>query len=390
MRSLSRTAGSVVMNMPAEGGPGTERAVTLMLTGDVMTGRGIDQILPHPVSPELYEPFVRDARDYVRLAESVNGEIPRPAPFDYLWGDALTELARFRPAIRLINLETAVTRHAAPWPDKGINYRMHPDNIGCLPAADIQCCALANNHVLDWNYAGLEETLDVLERNGIGYAGAGKTAASATRPAQLPLASGGKVRVWSFGLTDSGIPEEWQATRTQAGVHLIHEDSPAEVEALARSIETEKGSGDIVVISVHWGSNWGYEIPAAHRHLAHRLIDAGADIIHGHSSHHPRGLEVYRGKPILYGCGDLINDYEGIGGHEAFQPDLALLVFCRWQLDRNEPGALWLTPLRRRRFTLEYASDDEARWLQDTLNQVSQPGTPSLTLDWDNRLHWIG
>ncbi|MFC3283108.1 CapA family protein [Litchfieldella rifensis] len=368
--------------------PDTEQSVTLMLTGDVMTGRGIDQILPHPASPELYEPFVRDARDYVRLAERANGEVLRPAPFDYIWGDALAELARFGPAIRLINLETAVTRHATPWPDKGINYRMHPDNIGCLRAADVQCCTLANNHVLDWHYAGLEETLAVLERSGIAYAGAGENLADASRPARLPLASGGKVLVWSFGLTDSGIPEEWQATRSQAGVHLVHEDSPAEVEALARGIETEKGRGDIAVMSVHWGSNWGYEIPATHRHLAHRLIDAGADIIHGHSSHHPRGMEVYRGKPILYGCGDLINDYEGIGGHEEFHPDLALLIFCRWQLDREAPGALWMTPLRRRHFALEHVSEDEAHWLRDTLTQERRPGSPPLTVDRDNRLRW--
>ena len=70
------------------------RSMRVFLCGDVMTGRGIDQALPHPVRPTLYEPCVRDARDYVRLAESANGPVPRPVPFEYVWGDALGELER--------------------------------------------------------------------------------------------------------------------------------------------------------------------------------------------------------------------------------------------------------------------------------------------------------
>ncbi|EPC01368.1 hypothetical protein L861_12405 [Litchfieldella anticariensis FP35 = DSM 16096] len=365
-------------------------SVTLSLCGDVMMGRGVDQILPHTSSPELYEPYVRDARDYVGLAEHANGTISRHVSFDYIWGAALEELERFQPEIRLINLETAITRHDTPWPNKGINYRMHPNNAPCLTAAGIQCCALANNHVLDWHYGGLKETLTTLEDNGIAYSGAANTLADASRPAKLPLTGGGRMLVWSFGLADSGIPPEWRAKTSRAGVYLLDSESEEDVEALAQRITAEKHNGDIALISVHWGGNWGYEIPADHRYLAQRLIDAGADIIHGHSSHHPKGMELYHGKPILYGCGDLINDYEGISGHETFHADLALMFFCRWQLDRNEPAALWMTPLRRRRFTLEYASEDEARWLQETLNQVNGPESPTLTMDGDHRLHWLG
>ncbi|GGX95492.1 capsule biosynthesis protein [Litchfieldella qijiaojingensis] len=369
---------------------GVDESVTLLLCGDVMTGRGIDQILPHPASPELYEPYVRDARNYVRLAEHANGEISYPVSFDYIWGDTLRELERFQPEIRLINLETAVTRHDTPWPHKGINYRMHPDNIPCLTAAGVQCCALANNHVLDWHYGGFKETLATLKHNGIAYAGAANTLADASRPAELPLAGGSRLLVWSFGLADSGIPREWRAKASREGVYLLDSESEEEVEALAQRITAEKRDGDIALISVHWGSNWGYEIPAEHQRLAQHLVDAGADIIHGHSSHHPKGMELYHGKPILYGCGDLINDYEGIGGHEGFYPDLALLFFCRWHLGRGEPGALWMTPLRRRRFALEYTGADDASWLRDTLNQVSLPGSPTVTVDNENRLHWLG
>ncbi|HEX9877896.1 MAG TPA: CapA family protein, partial [Gammaproteobacteria bacterium] len=147
--------------------------VTLMLCGDVMLGRGIDQILPHPSSPVLYEGYVRSALDYVALAERTNGPIPRAVPFSYVWGDALDELDRRKPDLRIINLETAVTRSDRP-ELKGINYRMNPANLPCVGAAGIDCCVLANNHVLDWGREGLLETLDAVKQAGIKTAGAGR------------------------------------------------------------------------------------------------------------------------------------------------------------------------------------------------------------------------
>ncbi|MDN3520156.1 CapA family protein [Halomonas ramblicola] len=356
--------------------------VTLALAGDVMLGRGIDQVLSHSVSPELHEPYVRDARDYVRLAEHTNGPIPRPVDPAYPWGEALAELRE--ATRRLINLETAVTTSPAPWPDKGINYRMHPANIGCLAAAGIDACSLANNHVLDWERPGLTETLATLDAAGVARAGAGADAAEAARPAVVPLPGGGRLLVWGLGLADSGIPEAWRAGTGRSGVNLVEADD----DGVAGAIAAEKRPGDLVVASVHWGGNWGYAVPDAHRRLAHRLIDAGADLIHGHSSHHPRGLERYRGRPILYGCGDLINDYEGIHGHEGYFPDLAMLVGCRWTADRDTPQALWLTPLRRRRFTLERAAPEEADWLAETLNRHGQGACPPLERREDNRLWW--
>jgi len=144
--------------------------LSLFLLGDVMPARGIDQILPHPGDPRLYEDYVHDARDYVALAERRCGPIEHPVDFAYVWGDALAELQRRHPQVRLINLETAVTRHGRPEP-KGINYRMHPANVGCLTAAGIDCCVLANDHVLDWGREGLRETLAALDAAGPGEVG---------------------------------------------------------------------------------------------------------------------------------------------------------------------------------------------------------------------------
>jgi poly-gamma-glutamate capsule biosynthesis protein CapA/YwtB (metallophosphatase superfamily) len=125
-------------------------SIRLFLCGDVMTGRGIDQVLPHPTDPTLHEPYIGDARSYVERAESVNGAIPRPVEFDYIWGDALAELDRAGVDLRFINLETSITSSEDYWRDKEIHYRMHPRNIDCITAARIDCCCLANNHVLDW------------------------------------------------------------------------------------------------------------------------------------------------------------------------------------------------------------------------------------------------
>ena len=149
-------------------------ATTLFLCGDVMTGRGIDHVLPHPGDPVLHEGYATSARDYVALAERANGPISRPVAFAYVWGDALAEWARVAPDLRIVNLETAVTTRDDWQLGKGIHYRMHPANMPCLTAAGIDCCVLANNHVLDWGEAGLAETLESLRRSGLEYAGAGR------------------------------------------------------------------------------------------------------------------------------------------------------------------------------------------------------------------------
>ena len=132
-----------------------DHRVTLFLCGDVMTGRGVDQILPHPSSPEIFEAHARSALDYVGLAERAAGPIARPVDYAYVWGDALAEFERVRPDVRIVNLETAVTASQEPWAGKGIHYRMHPANVPCLTAAELDCCVVANNHVMDWSRAGL-------------------------------------------------------------------------------------------------------------------------------------------------------------------------------------------------------------------------------------------
>lgn len=346
--------------------------VMLFLSGDVMLGRGIDQLLPHPSLPHLHEPYVRSALGYVELAEAKTGRLPRPADFGYVWGDALEELRARAPQARIVNLETAVTVAEDAWPGKGVHYRMHPRNVPSLAAAGIDCCVLANNHVLDWGYAGLEETLATLQRAALRTAGAGRDADDAAAPAVIEWAAGGRVLVFSCAMRSSGVPADWAAGPARPGVNLLADLSRRSCDAIARQVAAARRPRDRVVVSIHWGGNWGYAVSSEERAFAHRLIDAGAaDILHGHSSHHPRGLEIYQERLILYGCGDFINDYEGIGGHESFRPELGLMVFPTLDAASGALRGLALAPMRMRRFRLQRATEEEAGWLQHTLDRES-------------------
>lgn len=365
-------------------------AVTIFLCGDVMTGRGIDQVLPHPSDPVLSEPYVTSAREYVRLAEDANGPIPKPVDFSYIWGDATAEFDRLRPDARIVNLETAVTESEDRIP-KGINYRMHPRNVPCLTAARVDCCALANNHVLDWGQVGLLETLETLFGAGLKTAGAGRDLAEAQAPAILDLGAGRRVLVFSFGTETSGIPPDWAAAEGGPGVNLLADLSDRTVDRIVSAVRDAKRSADIVIASIHWGGNWGYPIPDEHRRFAHRLIDAAqVDVVHGHSSHHVKGIEVYRNKAILYGCGDFLTDYEGISGYEAFRDDLVLMYFLSVRPNDGRLVRLEMKPLQIRNFRLRRANLEDTRWMMDVLNReganlgtgVERDETGNLKLRW--------
>ena len=364
--------------------------ITLFMTGDVMTGRGIDQSLPFPGDPTIYEPYMKSAKGYIRIAEKANGPIPRPAAFSYVWGDALDELQRRKPDLRLINLETSITASNDFWKDKGINYRMHPQNIPILTRAGINFCSLANNHILDWGYAGILETLQTLQQASIASSGAGRNLSEAAAPAVMTLAGKGRVLVFSFGLESSGIPSSWAAA-DKPGVNLLPDLSDNTLLQIAQKVRRIKQKGDIVVASIHWGGNWGYKIYGAQKAFAHRLIDeADVDVIHGHSSHHVKGIEVYKEKLILYGCGDFLNDYEGIGGYEEYRGDLSLMYFVKIDPASGKLSQLQMIPTQIKRFRVIRASMDDTLWLKNILNREGNRLGTRVILDKDHifSLRW--
>ncbi|MGC0207668.1 CapA family protein [Streptomyces levis] len=352
--------------------------VTLFLCGDVMLGRGVDQILAHPGDPALREAYVEDARRYVRLAESAHGPVPAPVEPSWPWGEALRVLDEAAPDVRIVNLETSVTRCDRFAPGKEIHYRMHPDNLPALAVARPDVTVLANNHVLDFGRPGLQETLDALAAAGLRTAGAGRNAEEAYAPAAVPLPGGRRLLVYALGARSSGIPPAWAATAHRPGVACLPVLSPAVAAAAVRP------AGDLTVVSVHWGSNWGYRVPPEQVRFAHALVDAGADVVHGHSSHHPRPLEIYRDRLILYGCGDFVDDYEGVGGQEEYRDDLRLAFLVSVEADGGRLAGLRMVPLRARRMRLEPAPRADRLWLRATLDRIS--GGPGVRLDEDGSL----
>ena len=196
--------------------------------------------------------------------------------------------------------------------------------------------------------------------------------------------------VFAYGMPSSGVPAAWAARDTLAGVNVLSDLSSRSVDAIARNVDAHRRLGDVVLLSIHWGGNWGYGIDAAERQFARRMVDtAGVDIVHGHSSHHPKGIEVHRDRLILYSCGDLLDDYEGISGSEEFRADLGFLylptIGTTGTLTR-----LQLVPTRIRRFRLNRANAEETTWLATMENREGRSlGTRAVAQpDGTLRIEW--
>jgi poly-gamma-glutamate capsule biosynthesis protein CapA/YwtB (metallophosphatase superfamily) len=192
-----------------------------------------------------------------------------------------------------------------------------------------------------------------------------------------------RVVVLAAGAASSGIPAEWAAGEATAGVAFLADLSEATIGQIAEYVGEWSRPGDVVVLSVHWGPNWGYRILPEHRRFARALIErAGVDVVHGHSSHHPLGLEVHCERLILYGCGDLITDYEGIHGHEQYRGELGVLYLPTFNTRTGAVERIELIPTKMERFRLTRPPDEDVRWLAATLDRESSPlGTRVATTD---------
>jgi poly-gamma-glutamate synthesis protein (capsule biosynthesis protein) len=202
------------------------------------------------------------------------------------------------------------------------------------------------------------------------------------------FADGGEWRVivLALGAPTSGIPAGWAATTNRPGIRFLPDLSPASADEIVKSVGSLKQPGDLIVASVHWGSNWGYDVPNDQVEFAHRLIDGGVDVVHGHSSHHPRPIEVYRDRAILYGCGDLIDDYEGIGGYHRYRDDLRLLWLASIGPSDGVLEGLWMAPMQARRMRLRHADPDDREWLRAVLDKTSRRFGTRVDLDEDQLL----
>lgn len=257
--------------------------LTLAFTGDVMLGRLVNETLK-TMQPEE------------------------------VWGDVLPHLVQ--ADLRIVNLECALTNHLNPWTrsEKMFHFRADPEAVQVLQAAHIDACALANNHILDYEERGLRDTLHILRAAGIRHAGAGANAAEAAAPAMLDArlfeeAGAVPCRVALLSFTDN--EPYFAAVAEHPGTNYLEVSLREEtLTRIANGIAQARAQdADLVVFSNHWGANFVERPAPLFRSFARRVIELGADIYYGHSAHICQGIEIHRGKPILYDTGNFIDDY---------------------------------------------------------------------------------
>jgi poly-gamma-glutamate synthesis protein (capsule biosynthesis protein) len=310
----------------------------LLLVGDVMLGRLMNEVL------------VRE-------------------PPEYPWGDTLPIL---RTAdMRVCNLECALADAGQPWSPatKVFHFRSDVKNVAVLRAAGMDAVSLANNHTLDFGYDALGETLRALDADGIARAGAGHDVFEASRPA---IVEAHGVRIGILAFTDN--EPEWAATAERAGVyHVPVELGDARARALLAAVRAAKAAVDILIVSAHWGPNWGYHPPQAHISFAHALVEAGADVIFGHSGHVLRGVELYRRRPIIYCAGDFVDDY---AVDKVERNDVSCIFVV--ELEEGETQRVRLYPTVIQEFQARVAPPNEAQVISDLMRRLcAERGTPT-------------
>jgi poly-gamma-glutamate synthesis protein (capsule biosynthesis protein) len=304
----------------------------IALTGDVMLGRLVDR--------------------YIIQNRSVRPEA--------LWGDVLPIMSS--ADCRLMNLECVISSQGEEWhpATKAFHFRAQPRALEFLQAAKIDGVTLANNQVLDFGADALLDCLTLLDRTGIKRTGAGATLEEALVPALFPLPEG---RVAVVALTDN--EPEWEATGTQSGVNHVEYTERGLMEPyrsrMVQVLSSARRQAESIIVSAHVGPNWGAPSPAIQA-LAHDLLDMGADLYWGHSNHTPQGIELYKGKAILYSTGDFIDDYM-VDKEE--RNDLSFLFML--DMEKNRIVRITLHPTRIEDLGVRRANEHEWQFLTRTM-----------------------
>ncbi len=219
--------------------------------------------------------------------------------YTYPWGNLLPLLQQNN--LNIINLETTLT-HSEDIVPKVFNFKATPDKIQTLIAGNIGLVNLANNHMLDFGPSGLSETITTLQKANLAHAGAGNNHPQAALPA---IVERNDIKIGMLGYTDN--EPTWQATETKPGINYL---KVGDITTLKKDVDLLRNRVDIIVVSYHWGPNMREKPNQKHIDFAHTMIDAGVDILHGHSAHIFQGIEIYKNKLIMYDTGDLVDDYK--------------------------------------------------------------------------------
>ncbi|NUC74386.1 CapA family protein [Haloterrigena sp. SYSU A558-1] len=310
---------------------------------------------------------------------------------DAVWGNVRERLRDLDALV--INLECVLSTRGSEWrrTHRPFHFRADPDwAVPALERAGVDVCALANNHVLDYEEVALRDTLEHLDEAGIARTGAGETIDEALDPAVVTVdgdegdeTDGLELAVVSF--TDN--TPEYAADEESPGTAWIdvsesRRDSSSRIqsddtvddertrervrEALSRAHETDP---DLLVASLHWGPNMVTEPPDSFRAFGRWLVEEGVDVIHGHSAHVFQGIEVHDGAPIVYDAGDFVDDYavdDELRNDRGFLFELAVT-------EDGTPTELRLRPTEIDGCVVHEASPDAAAWARDRMRELSAP-----------------
>lgn len=197
------------------------------------------------------------------------------------------------------NLECPMSDRGAPV-QKTYTFRAPLLAIDALMHAGINVVSLANNHILDYGALALEDTFALLEEHGIAYCGAGREEGLARKGAIFEM-EGIKTAVLAYsGLFNYGYPA-WRAGPEKSGALFYHER-----EQFIKDIEEARRWADVLIVSLHFGEEYTHRVSAEQRETGRLAIDSGADLVLGHHSHTPQGVEIYGGKPIVYSMGNFL------------------------------------------------------------------------------------
>ncbi|MBI4101131.1 CapA family protein, partial [Candidatus Microgenomates bacterium] len=314
----------------------------------------------------------------VMLGRLVN-DVLKDRPPSYPWGSTFEVLKRADG--RICNLESVLSDRGEPWSatPKAFHFRSDAKNIEVLKVAKINAVALANNHALDFGHQALTDTLGLLDKAGIAHVGAGRNLEVASQPAVVNF---GKLKLAMLAITDN--EPAWAATQNQPGIwHVPIDRKDSRAQQLFNAIRKAKTNFDLVVVSAHWGGNWGYEPEPEQLPFAHYLIKAGADIIFGHSPHVVRGIEIYQGQPILYSAGDFVDDY---AVDEAERNDESFIFLVDY--DGNQPLQLRLIPTMIANFQAQLAKFSQAEAIAKKMQRLCQQlGTEAIWNTDSHQLH---
>ncbi|MCI0747659.1 MAG: CapA family protein [Verrucomicrobia subdivision 3 bacterium] len=287
----------------------------------------------------------------VMLGRLLNETLTRESP-QFPWGDVLPV---FQQADRRVcNLECVMSDIGSPWSatPKVFHFRSDKKNLAVLKAAGIDAVSLANNHTLDFGYSALLDMLHGLHAAGIACSGAGSNIVTATSPGLMKVQG---LRIGLISFTDN--QPEWEATPERAGIFYMPVDVEDQRSAkLFELVRYTRRHTDLLIVAAHWGGNWGYSPPLSHVEFGRALVRAGADVIFGHSAHVFRGIEIHRGRPIIYSAGDFIDDY----AVDPLERNDQSFIFVL-EMDKGLFHRLRLYPTVIRHFQARLAGIDEAR-----------------------------